>query len=105
MNAKRTGRPQISLSMLLMLNVVFCGIGGAIYWASQVPAIRNEVSMMLGGRGGGAGEDSRAMHMAFLIFTYSAPRLLAGTVSTLMSVLRWWERRGATPSDEVGLPE
>jgi hypothetical protein len=99
MTSSHRRRPQISLGMLLMLNVVFCGIGGAIYWASQVPAIRNEVSLLLGGRGSAAGEESRAMHMAFLIFTYSAPLLLAGTVSAIMGVWQWIEQRSPSERD------
>ncbi|XZE53694.1 hypothetical protein SH139x_005459 [Planctomycetaceae bacterium SH139] len=92
MNQPRRRPPQMTLSFMLMMNVVVCGILGAIYWASQVPAIRDEISMMFGGRAGPS-EPGRTTHMIFLIFTYSAPLLLAGLLSTIMAVWRMLERR------------
>ena len=82
----------MSLSFMLMLNIVLCVIGGVIFAASRVPAIRDEISMMFGGRGGSQ-DDGRTAHMIFLIFTYSAPLILAGIISTIFGIWRWIEGR------------
>lgn len=71
---------------MLLLNVVFCVIAGSFYWASQVPVISDEISAALGTRSSGSASDSRAAHMIFLMFTYCAPLLLAGTLATLHSI-------------------
>lgn len=78
---------------MLLMNVIFCVLAGAVYYASRVPAISEEVSMLLGGRSGGAGATSRSMHVIFVMFTYTAPLLLAGVLSTMLGIWRLIERR------------
>ncbi|WP_164100595.1 hypothetical protein [Candidatus Laterigemmans baculatus] len=85
--------PQMSLSFMLLMNVIFCVLAGAVYWASRVPAVASEVSVLLGGSGGGSGSGSRKMHVIFVMFTYTAPLLLAGVLSTLLGFWRYFERR------------
>ena len=86
-------RPQMSLGFMLLMNVVFCVLAGAFYWASQVPAIADEVSMMFGGRGSSGGDGNRTTHAIFVMFTYTAPLLLAGTLATILSIWRKFEGR------------
>jgi hypothetical protein len=93
MNASNSRRPQISLSFMLLMNVIFCVLAGAFYYASQVPAIADEVSMMLGDRPSSSGGSGRKMHMIFVMFTYTAPLLLAGVLATVMGVWRRLEQR------------
>jgi hypothetical protein len=103
-NAKR--RPQMSLSFMLLMNLVFCILLGALYWASRVPAIADEVSMMLGGRAtAGASDNSRRVHIVFLLFTYTAPLLLAGVLSSGLGIWRFVEKRlrsSPTRDDALG---
>jgi hypothetical protein len=86
-------RAQLSLRFLLLMNVIFCVIAGAVYWASRVPAISNEVSMMLGGRAESNEASGRRVQIVFVMFTYTAPLILAGTLATILSVIRFFERR------------
>lgn len=88
-----TRRPQMSLGFMLLMNVIFCVIAGAFYYASQVPAIADEVSMMLGGRGSAGDSGGRSMHMVFVMFTYTAPLILAGLLATILGIWRRLEGR------------
>lgn len=85
-------RPQMSLAFMLLMNVIFCVLLGTFYYASRVPVIADEVSMMFGGRGS-SGDSGRGMHMVFLMFTYTAPLILAGVLSTIMTIWRKLEGR------------
>lgn len=78
---------------MLLMNIIFCVLAGAVYWASRVPAVSEEVSMLLGGSSSGSGSGRRKMHVIFVMFTYTAPLLLAGLLSTMLGVWRFLERR------------
>jgi hypothetical protein len=93
MNHAPNRRPQMSLSFMLLMMMIFCVISGAFYYASQVPAIADEVSMMLGGRGSSGTTGGRRMHMIFVMFTYTAPLLLAGFLATILGIWRKLENR------------
>lgn len=93
MSQPRRKPPQMSLRFMLLMNLIFCVIAGTVYWASRVPAIAEEVGMMLGGRGGDAETGSRRIHIIFVMFTYTAPLLLAGLLSTMLGIWRWVARR------------
>jgi hypothetical protein len=88
-----TRRPQLSLRFLLLMNIIFCMIAGAVYWASRVPAISNEVNMMLGGRAESNEASGRRVQIIFVMFTYTAPLILAGTLASILSIVRFIERR------------
>ena len=92
MSQPRRKPPQMSLRFMLLMNIIFCVIAGTIYWASRVPAVADEVGMLLGGRGA-AESSSRRVHIIFVMFTYTAPLLLAGLLSTMLSVWRVVQRR------------
>lgn len=78
---------------MLLMNLIFCIIAGTVYWASRVPAVADEVGMLLGGRGGDADSSSRKIHIIFVMFTYTAPLLLAGLLSTMLSIWQLVQRR------------
>lgn len=78
---------------MLLMNVIFCIIAGTVYWASRVPAVADEVGMLLGGRGSDSGMGSRKIHIIFVMFTYTAPLLLAGLLSTMLGIWRYVQRR------------
>lgn len=102
MNEPKFRRPQISLGFMLLMNVIFCVIAGAVYWASRVPAISDEVGMMLGGYSGSSAENERAVHMIFLMFCYTAPLLLAGTLATIYTL---WRKFAGVDQDNEPIDE
>ncbi len=94
----RAGMPrfQISLTLMLLSMVVFAAISAALYYAARVPAIREELSVLIYDEPGQGGEDvGRFAHRAFLMFTFSSPLLLACLLSVGLSVIKRLERRGA----------
>ncbi|MGB7343748.1 MAG: hypothetical protein WBD20_06025 [Pirellulaceae bacterium] len=87
-------RFQISIGFMLLLMVVFAIMSAGLFYASRVPLIQEEISVLLRGKSAGAKEDvGRAAHKVFIMFTFVSPLLLAGVLSTGMSILRWLERR------------
>ncbi|OYP31130.1 hypothetical protein [Rhodopirellula sp. MGV] len=87
-------RFQISLSLMLLLMVVFAFMSAALFYASRVPMIREEISVLLYGKTSDGGEDAgRLAHRAFIMFTFTSPLLLAGTLSLIMGVLQKMGRR------------
>ncbi len=78
-----------------MLMMVVCAvISAGFFYASRVPMIREELSMLWYGKSANSGEDvGRAAHKAFVMFTLASPLLLATAISTGMSILRWIENR------------
>jgi hypothetical protein len=86
--------PQISLSFMMLMMVIFSMMSAGLYYASRVPAVQEEINVMVHGRSGGDSEDvGRLAHITFIMFTFTSPLILAGVLSTAMAVLRWLERR------------
>lgn len=84
---------QISLTLMLLLMVVFAFLSAGLFYASQVPAIREEVSLILYGESKSSGEDvGRVAHRAFIMFTFTSPLLLACILSLAVSVLNRFRR-------------
>lgn len=89
-------RFQISLSMMLMLMVVFAFVSAALFYASHVPAIREEISVLVYGEAKDGGEDAgRLAHRAFILFTFTSPLLLACTLSLALSVMKYFQRKSS----------
>ncbi len=91
----RRSRPrlQISLALMLLLMVVFAVISASMFYASRVPVIRQEISMLLYGEAGEGGEDvGRLAHRAFIMFTFASPLILACLLSLGVSVARYFQR-------------
>jgi hypothetical protein len=87
-------RFQISLTLILLLMIVFAFLSAALFYASQVPGIREEISILFGGEANGGGEDvGRLAHRAFILFTFTSPLLLACVLSTTLSVLNYFQRK------------
>jgi hypothetical protein len=97
MNPPSTRRrpPQISLSSMMLMMIVFSIMSAGLFYASRVPAVQEELSVLIKGRSGGTAVDNgRFAHVAFIMFTFCSPLILAGLLSTAVSVMRWFERRG-----------
>ena len=85
---------QISISMMMLLMVVFAVMSAGLFYASRVPAVRNEIAALISGEAQTSGEDvGRAAHIAFIMFTFSSPLILACVLSTGLSIVRWFEKR------------
>lgn len=89
--------PQISLSVMLLLMAVFAVMSAGLFYASGVPAVQEELSVLFGDRGGTAEDVGRLAHIVFIMFTFTSPLLLAGVLSTGLAILRWRERRRQQP--------
>ena len=80
--------------MMLMM-VIFSVMSAGLFYASRVPAVQDELEVLVKGRSGTGGDDvGRLAHITFIMFTFSSPLILAGVLSTVVAVLRWLERRG-----------
>ena len=81
--------PQISLLMLFLIMMIFAVISAGLLYASRVPAVREEWAALTGMDpiDAGAGE-GRTAHLFFILFTLTAPLLLAGVLSTGVAILR-----------------
>ena len=79
--------------MMLMM-IVFSIMSAGLFYASRVPIVQEEISVLVQGKGAGPGSDTgRLAHIVFIMFTFSSPLILAGVLSTVVSFLRWYERR------------
>lgn len=85
--------PQMSLGFMMLMMVIFAVMSAGFFYASRVPAVQQEIDLLIGGESGGGEEVGRTAHLAFIMFTLTSPLLLAGALSTGMAVLRWYDRR------------
>lgn len=78
----------------MLMMVVFAVMSAGLFYASRVPAVRDEIAALLQGKATSSSEDvGRKAHIAFIMFTFTSPLILAGALSTGMSVLRRFENR------------
>lgn len=79
--------------MMLMM-IVFSIMSAGLFYASRVPIVQDEISVLVQGKAAApSGDKGRLAHIVFVMFTFSSPLLLAGVLSTVVTVLRWLERR------------
>lgn len=86
-------RPQISLGFMLLMMVICALFSAGLFYASRVPAVRNDISALVGDKPGGGEDIGRTAHLTFIMFTFTSPLILAGVLSTLVAVRRWYWRR------------
>ena len=87
--------PQLSIAFMLMLMLIFSFVSAGLFYASRVPAIQDEVSMLMTGEVPIPTDEkpARLAQIPFVMFTFTSPLLLAGFIATVMSILQWFERR------------
>ncbi|TWU58282.1 hypothetical protein [Rubripirellula reticaptiva] len=91
--------PQISLGFMMLMMVVFAVMSAGLLYAARVPAVQDELSVLMTGKSPAAGHGvSRMPHIVFIMFTFTSPLLLAGVLSTAMGVMRWLDRRKSKPT-------
>lgn len=80
---------------MMMLMLIFSFISAGLYYAARVPAVQNDLDMMITGKIPSATNEDpgRLAHITFIMFTFTSPLLLAGCISTGIAILRWYERR------------
>lgn len=84
----------MSLGFMMLMMIVFSMMSAALFYASRVPAVQEEISVLTGGKVGTSGtEVGRLVHITFIMFTFTSPLILAGVLSTIMSIARWWGKR------------
>lgn len=88
-------RPQISVSLMLLLMCIFALMSAGMFYASRVGAVQDELALLTGAAPGEGGEANRTAHLMFLMFTYTSPLLLAMLLGGIVAFLRYRERYGA----------
>ena len=92
--------PQMSLSFMMLMMVIFSVMSAGLFYASRVPVVQEDIRMMTTGEAGSAGEDvGRKAHIAFIMFTFTSPLILAGLLATGRSVLLWASHRQSVSHD------
>ncbi|MGB0596426.1 MAG: hypothetical protein ACPGLY_07035 [Rubripirellula sp.] len=86
--------PQMSLGFMMLMMVIFSVMSAGLFYASRVPAIQDEINVIVSGKTGNSGEDvGRIAHITFILFTFTSPLLLASALSMVMIFFRWLDRR------------
>ena len=85
--------PQISLGLMMLMMVVCAVISAGLLYASRVPLVQDDISSLTGGQATGTPDVGRTAHITFIMFTFTSPLILAGLLSTGMSILRWYRAR------------
>ncbi len=85
--------PQISLGLMMLMILVCAVISAGLLYASRVPLVQDDINSLTGGRATGAQDVGRNAHITFIMFTFTSPLILAGLLSTGMSLLRWYRAR------------
>ncbi len=86
----------------MLMMVIFAVMSAGLLYAAKVPAIQEEWNLLLtgssggstGGSAGGVADAGRGSHIVFIMFTFTSPLLLAGSLSTAMMVVRRLNRTG-----------
>jgi len=90
----RRPRPQISLGFMMLMMLIFALISAGILYASRVDAVQEEINLLVKGTPTSAGgeKSGRLPHLVFIMFTFTSPLLLAGVLSSGLTLLRWLKR-------------
>ncbi len=85
---------QFSLSTLLLVMFIFSITSTALFWASQLPRVNEEIHSWFG-TVPSVNQDgsSRDIQLGLLLFCYSSPLLMAGFLNLVVLGFRMLERR------------
>jgi hypothetical protein len=93
-NTKRRRRPpQMSLGFMMLMMVIFAVMSAGLFYASQVPAVQDDLEILFGGDAAGPADSGHAAHIVFIMFTFSSPLLLAALLGMLTALFRLYEQR------------
>jgi hypothetical protein len=85
--------PQISIGFMMLLMVIFALISAGMFYSARVPAVQNDISVLMGGSSGSAEDVGRTAQITFIMFTFTSPLILAGVLSTGVAIRRWYQSR------------
>lgn len=85
--------PQFSFLFLLLTMAVFCGLSAGLFYASRIPAVTRDVYSLMGQTPPPSAGSSRTVQMVFVMFTYTAPLLMAAVLSSIYKIWQLIERR------------
>jgi small-conductance mechanosensitive channel len=93
---------QFSLASLLIAMAVFSVMSACLLWACRLPLVTDELHAWMGtvASTNKDGTD-RGMQLMFLLFCYSTPLLLAGTLNLLFVTVRFVQRTAKQSSTET----
>lgn len=80
----------MSLAFLMLAMIIFATIfTAALVLAPQVPAVREDLAWLTGNQNLAVDSDDHGKHFQFILFTLTSPLILAGLLSTGVTLLRW----------------
>lgn len=86
--------PQMTLGFMMLMMVIFAVMSAGLFYASRVPVVQEEISLLFRGQADHRGQDvGRAAQITFILFTFSSPLLLAAVLSSTLAFWRWIEAR------------
>jgi len=93
-NTKRRRRPpQMSLGFMMLMMVIFAVMSAGLFYASQVPAVQEDLEILFGANAAGPSDSGHAAQIVFIMFTFSSPLLLAALLGMLTALFRLYEQR------------
>jgi hypothetical protein len=91
--------PQFSFATLLVLTAVMCATAAGLFYASGVRVIREELKVYFDVPFDNRTGSGNGPWLVFLLFTYTAPLLMAGFLSTFTALWRLLDNRRIARED------
>ncbi|MGC6441204.1 MAG: hypothetical protein ACON4H_00980 [Rubripirellula sp.] len=89
----RRQKPQFGIGSMMLFMLVCSVISAGFFYASRVEAIQQELNGITNGATSTTtSTDGRIPHVIFIMFTLTSPLILAGTLASVMSMIRWKQR-------------
>ncbi|MEM9586389.1 MAG: hypothetical protein AAGA03_03835 [Planctomycetota bacterium] len=83
--------PQVSLRFMMLMMVVFAVISAGFFYASMVPAVRDDLNALVGSNEAiESGKMNRLAHIGFIMFTFTSPLLMACLMGLFVTAIRWF---------------
>ncbi len=84
----KTARPmQLSLGVMLLMMLIFAFFSAGFFYAAKIPEVQQELAVLTG-RPVDVDRSRRGPQIAFILFTFTSPLLLAMIVSVAGQVMR-----------------
>ncbi|MGC6446694.1 MAG: hypothetical protein ACON5D_05835 [Rubripirellula sp.] len=80
---------QFGIGSMMLLMLVCAVMSAGFFYASRVDVIQSELNLNPNAGGSILGQEGRIPHIIFIMFTFTSPLILAGTLATIVSILRW----------------
>ena len=77
---------QLSLGVMLLMMVIFAFFSAGLFYAAKIPEVQQEIAVLTG-QPVDVDRSRRGPQIAFILFTFSSPLLLAMVVWTAQNVM------------------